>query len=84
MHAERLRLDADVPIPVREPLRTVNERLLDLLRDLDAKDWSRPTVHPNRDVKDIAAHLLHGSLRRVTAIRADTARRHLSSGRWKT
>lgn len=69
MHAERLRLDADVPIPVLEPLRTVNERLRGLLRDLDTKDWSRPTVHPNRDVKDIAAHLLHGSLRRVTALR---------------
>lgn len=69
MKAERVRLDADVPIPVLEPLRTVNERLLHLLRDLDAEDWSLPTVHPNRDVKDIAAHLLHGSLRRVTALR---------------
>ena len=69
MKAETARLDAEVPIPVLEPLRIVNERLLDLLRDLDAKDWSRPTVHPNRDVKDIAAHLLHGSLRRVTGIR---------------
>lgn len=69
MKAKRVRLDAEVQIPVLEPLRIVNQRLLDLLRDLDAKDWSRPTVHPNRDVKDIAAHLLHGSLRRVTAIR---------------
>jgi hypothetical protein len=69
MHAERLGLDADVPIPVLEPLRTVNQRLLDLLRSLDGKDWSTPTVHPDRDVKDIAAHLLHGNFRRVTARR---------------
>jgi uncharacterized protein (TIGR03083 family) len=62
-------LDADVTIPVLEPLRTVNERLLELLRDLDAKDWNTPSAHPHRDVKDIAAHLLHGSLRRVTARR---------------
>jgi hypothetical protein len=69
VRAEKLRLDADVMIPVLEPLCTVNQRLLDLLRSLGAKDWSTPTVHPDRDVKDIAAHLLHGNFRRVTARR---------------
>ena len=69
MHEESLHLNANVIIPVLEPLREVNKRLLDLLRSFDAEDWSKPTVHPDRDVKDLAAHLLHGSLRRVTSIR---------------
>jgi uncharacterized protein (TIGR03083 family) len=47
----------------------VNEALVDLLRDLGPEEWSRPTVHPRRDAKDLAAHLLHGSLRRVGALR---------------
>jgi hypothetical protein len=54
---------------VLEPLHEVNTRLLDLLGSLSAEDWSKPTVHPDRDVKDLAAHLLHGSLRGVTALR---------------
>ena len=69
MPVQGLRLDANVVIPVREPLCEVNRRLLELLGSFTAEDWSRPTVHPDRDVKDLAAHLLHGSIRRVTAIR---------------
>lgn len=69
MSDEPLQLDNHVVIPVMEPLRQVSARLLELLDDLRGDDWSRPTVHPDRDVKDLAAHLLHGSLRRVTALR---------------
>ncbi|MEM6993034.1 MAG: maleylpyruvate isomerase N-terminal domain-containing protein [Myxococcota bacterium] len=43
--------------------------LPEMLRGLPDAAWSRPTVHPGRSVKDLAAHLLHGSLRRVTALR---------------
>jgi hypothetical protein len=53
MHNERLRLDANVIIPVLDPLRDVNKRLLDLLGSLSAQEWSKPTVHPDRDVKDL-------------------------------
>lgn len=45
------RLDSSVPIAVLEPLRRVNAALLDLLDGFDAKDWHRPTVHKDRDVK---------------------------------
>jgi hypothetical protein len=64
-----IRLDETVCIPVLEPLRAANAALLDLLRDFTAEDWSKPTVHRERDVKDLTAHLLHGSLRRVTGLR---------------
>ena len=69
MFPEGTRLDHTVPIPVSEPLRTVNTALLELLRGFGAEDWHKPTVHPNRDVKDLTAHLLHGSFRRVSSIR---------------
>ena len=64
-----LRLDETVRIGVFDAWQEVNDRLLTLLRDLSPDDWRKPTVHPSRDVKDLAAHLLHGSLRRVTSIR---------------
>ncbi len=62
-------LDARAPISVGEPFRRVNAALLELLEGLPADAWARPTVHPNRSVKDLVAHLLHGSLRRVTGCR---------------
>jgi uncharacterized protein (TIGR03083 family) len=69
-----IRLDSTVPISVLEPLRIVNSALLDLLNDFTIEDWRKPTVHKDRDVKDLTAHLLHGSLRRVTALRDDYQR----------
>jgi uncharacterized protein (TIGR03083 family) len=69
MLATGTRLDATVRIPVLEPLRHVNAALLTLLDGLAPEDWSRPTVHRDRDVKDLTAHLLHGSLRRVSSLR---------------
>ena len=62
-------LDHSVVIPVFDSFRRVNAALLELLDSLAPSDWDRPTVHPQRDVKDLAAHLLHGSLRRVTGLR---------------
>jgi uncharacterized protein (TIGR03083 family) len=47
-------------------LREVNAALLELCRSLRPDDWSKPTVHPSRDVKDLVAHLLDGSLRRLS------------------
>lgn len=47
-------------------LRETNQALLALLASLDAKDWARPTVHADRSVKDLTAHLLDGSLRRLS------------------
>ncbi|HEY2809664.1 MAG TPA: maleylpyruvate isomerase family mycothiol-dependent enzyme [Steroidobacteraceae bacterium] len=63
--AAQTRLDASVRIAVFEPLRAVNTALLSLLDGFGADDWNRPTIHKDRSVKDLAAHLLHGSIRRV-------------------
>lgn len=60
------------PLPkilVLDELREVNAALLDLLRSLDAAEWRRPTVHRDRDVKDLVAHLVDGSLRRLAVQR---------------
>jgi len=64
-----VRLDSTIQIPVLEPLRVVNAALLELLDGFDADDWNRPTIHRDRNVKDLTAHLLHGSIRRVSALR---------------
>lgn len=40
--------------------------LLALLRGLAVDEWNRPTVCSQWTVKDIAAHLLDGSLRRLS------------------
>ena len=62
-------LNEETVLPVLGPFRKVNQRLLELLRDLDSDDWAKPTAIPTRDVKDLAAHLLQGSLGRVTSLR---------------
>lgn len=46
-------------------LRETNEALVDLLESLSEPDWLKPTIHRERTVKDLAAHLLDGSLRRL-------------------
>jgi uncharacterized protein (TIGR03083 family) len=62
-------LDHGVVIPVLDSFERVNEALVDVLEGLSPSDWAQPTLHPQRDVKHLAAHLLHGSLRRVTGLR---------------
>ncbi len=44
----------------------LGSELQTLLRSLDADDWSRPTACALWSVKDIAAHLLDGDLRRLS------------------
>jgi hypothetical protein len=68
-----VRLDGAAPIEVLKPLRAVNDALIDLLDSLDADEWRRPTVHRDLSVRHLATHLLHGSIRRVTSIRANGA-----------
>jgi hypothetical protein len=63
------RLDVSVQIAVLDPLRAVNRALLELIDGFDADDWNCPTVHKDRSVKDLTAHLLHGSIRRVSGMR---------------
>jgi len=47
----------------------INKQLIILLKSLDVNDWHKPTVLPGRTVKDLASHLLDGSLRRLSMCR---------------
>lgn len=50
-------------------LRPLLAELLALLRGLPPEDWARPTVAGAWRVRDVAAHLLDGDLRRVAVSR---------------
>jgi hypothetical protein len=54
------------PILVADLFPEVTSRLLGLLRSLSPGEWHLPTVSSRRTVKDIASHLLDGSLRRLS------------------
>lgn len=58
------------PIETRHLFREINAALLDLCATFSPDDWAKPTVHADRNVKDLVAHLLDGSLRRL-AIQRD-------------
>lgn len=47
----------------------LHAELLSVLRLLSPEDWLRPTVAPGWRVRDVAAHLLDGQLRRLSAQR---------------
>ena len=59
-----------------EPLRTpsiprdlfpaLHAELIALLRGLDDNDWTRQTIAPAWRVRDVAAHLLDGDLRKLS------------------
>ncbi len=58
-----------LPLPAietRHLFRELNASLLDLCASLTPDDWAKPTVHASRNVKDLVAHLLDGSLRRLS------------------
>lgn len=57
------------PILVADLFPEVSGRLVELLRSLSAEEWHLPTVSSRRTVKDIASHLLDGSLRRLSVQR---------------
>lgn len=54
------------PIFVADLFPEVTSRLVELLRSLSPDEWHLPTVSSRRMVKDIASHLLDGSLRRLS------------------
>lgn len=59
---------ANAPI-LNLPFDALHDRLMALLRSLDAEDWHRPTASARRNVKDIAAHLLDTAARRLAVER---------------
>jgi len=54
------------PIETRHLFREISAGVLDLCGSLSPDDWTKPTVHADRNVKDLIAHLLDGSLRRLS------------------
>jgi uncharacterized protein (TIGR03083 family) len=54
------------PTDTRAYFRPVSRELVALLRGLPAANWERPTVAGAWRVRDVVAHLLDGSLRRVS------------------
>lgn len=57
------------PILTAHLLPIVETRLLELLRSLAPADWDRPTIVPAWNVRQIAAHLLDTSLRKLSIVR---------------
>ena len=57
------------PLDTAPLFRPLLDELLSLLRALDAEQWQRPTVAGAWRVRDVAAHLLDGELRKLTAYR---------------
>ena len=66
MNARDATLTPVAPVFLVDLLPGLHARLMALLRGLDAADWDRPTACALWSVKDIAAHLLDGSLRRLS------------------
>lgn len=54
------------PIVAADLFPEVTGRLHELLRSLSVEEWSLPTTSSQRTVKDIASHMLDGSLRRLS------------------
>jgi hypothetical protein len=56
-------------IDARPTFATMREALVDLLSDLRGAEWVTPTVCPGWAVRDVAMHLLHDDLRRLSRTR---------------
>ena len=68
-HGENEKMSQPEPILVAHLYPQIETRLIKLLRSLSPEDWLRPTICPGWSVKDIAAHLLDTSLRRLSMAR---------------
>ena len=64
-------MEALKPNYVAPLFRPLLAELVALLRSLAPADWERPTVAPDWRVRDVAAHLLDGKLRKIAAYRDD-------------
>jgi uncharacterized protein (TIGR03083 family) len=62
-------MKAPGPIYVTDLFPKVDAELIELLKGLSSDDWHKPTVCAEWDVKDIVAHLLDTSLRKLSVYR---------------
>ena len=56
----------EVPIVTVPLFRELNSSLVELLGSLTQEEWNTPTLFPSWKVKDVAAHLLDTSIRRLS------------------
>jgi len=54
------------PIETIELFPTLDQKLVEILRSLDRKDWRRSTISPSWNIHDIALHLLDGNIRGIS------------------
>jgi len=59
-------LEPPIPVDTRTFFRPVSSSLVDLLRGLSREGWERPTVAREWVVRDVVAHLLDTTLRRLS------------------
>ena len=59
-------LSGTQPILCAPVIREVDQQLIELLGSLDSAEWDLPTVVPQWQVREIAAHLLDTALRRLS------------------
>src|SRR5262245_59905419 len=59
-------LEVPAPIDTRALFRPVSSHLVTLLRELTRDEWDRPTVAGAWTVRDVVAHLLDTTLRRLS------------------
>jgi uncharacterized protein (TIGR03083 family) len=59
-------LEPPIPVDTRAFFRPVSTSLVDLLRKLSREDWERPTIARQWVVRDVVAHLLDTTLRRLS------------------
>ena len=57
------------PVYTADLYAPLHAELIGLLRGLDEADWARPTLAPAWRVRDVAAHLLDGDLRKLSGAR---------------
>lgn len=57
------------PILCAHLLRRVDQKLIELLHSLSASEWDAQTVAPRWKVRDVAAHLLDTTLRKLSIVR---------------
>ena len=57
------------PIHCAHLLRTVDDKLIELLASLEPREWDLPTIAGSWTVRDVAAHLLDTPLRKLSLVR---------------
>ncbi len=62
----RMPLEPPIPVDTRAFFRPVSTGLVAVLRGLSGEDWERPTVARRWVVRDVVAHLLDTTLRRLS------------------